>query len=170
MNSRVKSRSPITKLATTTNVKPKQAHAEAMTTPRHRKLNSNTNFFPRVKSSKKTLVEEPKSTKVAIWKTKSPRRVNITIWIVLNELLSCALVMQSKLPSHILSPRVCSLCLQDSEDLVHLFFTVLLQENVGLTYLDPLTSIGSLIWFDLFGSFNINWVFDSYFRRTFYTS
>ncbi|KAA0031397.1 myb-like protein X isoform X3 [Cucumis melo var. makuwa] len=64
-DSRVKSRLPTANPATTANVKPKQAHAKAMTTPRNRKLNSNTNSFLSVKNSKTTSAEEPKTTKVA---------------------------------------------------------------------------------------------------------
>lgn len=64
-DSRVKSRLPTTKPAATANVKPKQTHAKAMTTPRNRKLNSNTNAFLSVKNSKTISAEEPKTTKVA---------------------------------------------------------------------------------------------------------
>ena len=69
---------------------------------------------------------------------------------MLNGLLNCASVMQSKLPSHVLSPSVCSLCLQDSEDLQHLFFRCPFAEKC---------------WFDLFGSFKINSVFYSDFKK-----
>ncbi|XP_038887894.1 uncharacterized protein LOC120077873 isoform X2 [Benincasa hispida] len=66
VDARVKSRPPTTaKPATTANVKLKQAHAKAMTTPRNRKLNSNTNYFLSVTNSKTTSAEEPKTTKVA---------------------------------------------------------------------------------------------------------
>ncbi|KAG7011587.1 hypothetical protein SDJN02_26493, partial [Cucurbita argyrosperma subsp. argyrosperma] len=59
VDARVKSRPPTTKPSTT------QAHAKAMTTPRNRKLNSNTKSFLIVKNSKTTSAEEPKTTTVA---------------------------------------------------------------------------------------------------------
>lgn len=65
VDARVKSRPPIAKPGTTPNAKPKQAHAKAMTTPRNRKLNSNTNAFLSVKNPKTISAEVPKTTTVA---------------------------------------------------------------------------------------------------------
>ncbi|KAG6571899.1 hypothetical protein SDJN03_28627, partial [Cucurbita argyrosperma subsp. sororia] len=59
VDARVKSRPPTTKPSTT------QAHAKAMTTPRNRKLNSNTKSFLIVKNSKTSSAKEPKTTTVA---------------------------------------------------------------------------------------------------------
>lgn len=61
----MKCRQPISKPSTTPNAKPKQAHAKAMTTPRNRKLNSNTNGFLSVKNPKTVLTEVSKTTVVA---------------------------------------------------------------------------------------------------------
>lgn len=63
VDARGKSRPPTVKPAT--NAKLKQAHAKAMTTPRNRKLNSNTNSFLSVKNSRTRSAEEPKTTTVA---------------------------------------------------------------------------------------------------------
>ncbi|XP_038903695.1 uncharacterized protein LOC120090219 [Benincasa hispida] len=58
-----------------------------------------------------------------IWKTKSPRRVNILIWIMLFGQLNVAEVLQKKQPTPSLSPTVCPFCLHHSEVSLHLFFT-----------------------------------------------
>ena len=56
-----------------------------------------------------------------LWKTKNPHRVNITVWIMLFGTLNCAAILQRKLPSPCLSPHI-RLCLENHEDLPHLFF------------------------------------------------
>ena len=40
----------------------------------------------------------------SLWHTKSPRRVNITVWLTIFGSLNFAAVVQKKLPSHSLSP------------------------------------------------------------------
>ena len=79
----------------------------------------------------------------ALWKSKSPRRVNISVWIMIFGNLNCALVMQMKLPSHCLSPHICPLCMAE-KDLQHLFF--------DCTY-------ALRCWHRLFSFFNLCWVF-----------
>ena len=61
----MKSRPPIPKPTTTLNAKARQVHAKAMTTPRNKKLKSNSNGFLSVKNPKTTLAEMPKTTTVA---------------------------------------------------------------------------------------------------------
>lgn len=85
----------------------------------------------------------------ALWKSKSPWRVNITIWIMLFGLLNCSLVLQRKLPSHCLSPNMCAFCKADWEDLQHLFFNC---------------CYAGKCWQRLFACFNISWVFGKDFR------
>ncbi|XP_023529876.1 uncharacterized protein LOC111792597 [Cucurbita pepo subsp. pepo] len=65
VDARVKSRPPIPKPTTTLNAKARQVHAKAMTTPRNKKLKSNSNGFLSVKNPKTTLAEMPKTTTVA---------------------------------------------------------------------------------------------------------
>ena len=62
-----------------------------------------------------------KATFKALWKTSSPRRVNILIWIMAFGLQNCSLIMQRKLPNKCLLPPKCPLCMKNSEDLLHLF-------------------------------------------------
>lgn len=81
----------------------------------------------------------------ALWKTKSPKRVNITSWIMLFGLLNCSSVLQKKLPSHSLSPSMFPLCKANEEELQHLFFTYRYVENC---------------WFSLFACFNIRWLLE----------
>lgn len=78
-----------------------------------------------------------KQVERALWKSKSPRRVNITVWIMIFGLLNCGSVMQKKLPAHMLSPLACPLCLLAFEDLQHLIVFMLV--NVGNSYLEFLT-------------------------------
>lgn len=47
-----------------------------------------------------------KQLEKALWKSKCPCWVNITVWIMLFAYLNCSLVMPRKLPSHCLSPNV----------------------------------------------------------------
>lgn len=76
----------------------------------------------------------------SLWKSKSPRMVSIIVWIMLEGLLNCASVVQSKLPSHNLFPHVFHLCLANHEDLQHLFFSCEYAKNC---------------WFRLFDSFKL---------------
>lgn len=55
-------------------------------------------------------------------KTKSPRRVKITIWIMIFGHLNCSEILQRKIPSQCLSPTVCHFCLVASETRQHIFF------------------------------------------------
>lgn len=68
-----------------------------------------------------------------LWKSNSPKRVNILIWVMVFRTLNCSSVLQRKLPSHYLSPSICPLCPVASEDL-HLFsdycFYGLLEETI----------------------------------------
>ena len=84
----------------------------------------------------------------ALWTSKSHRKANILVWIMLYGLLNCASVMQRKLPSHCLSPSICPLCTADSEGLQHLFFTCGLAEKC---------------WHRLFACFNLSWAFSNIF-------
>lgn len=61
--------------------------------------------------------------------------------------LNYAEVLQMKLPPHCLSPHVCPLCIQASEDLRHIFFSCLDAKKC---------------WFDLFGCYHMNWVVFNY--------
>lgn len=55
----------------------------------------------------------------ALWKTSSPRRINILAWIMMIGFLNCSKIMQRQLPNKCLLPSVCPLCLKDNEDLLH---------------------------------------------------
>ena len=67
-----------------------------------------------------------------LWKSNSPRRISISIWIMLFGNLNCALVLQRKLPS--LSPHVCSLCVNNMESIQHLLFDCVYDLNVGSAF------------------------------------
>lgn len=118
---------------------------------RHWELETNEKFS--VKSLVKHLSKTSPIGKLledSLWKSKSPRRVNITVWIKLEGLLNCASMVQSKLPAHFLSPHICHLCLADQEDLQHLFFSCKYARNC---------------WFCLFEHFNLSWVFGNKFKE-----
>lgn len=68
---------------------------------------------------------------------------------MLFENLNCVSVLQKKLQSYCLSPNICHLCLSDSEDLQHLFFTC---------------SFAMECWQPLFLLFNLAWVFGDNFK------
>lgn len=51
-----------------------------------------------------------KETFNALWKSKSPKIVNILLWIMLNSSLNSSKVLQRKLSYHCLMPSVCALC------------------------------------------------------------
>lgn len=89
-----------------------------------------------------------KQVERALCKSKSPRRVNITVWIMIFGLF-CGSVMQRNLPAHILSPSACPLCLLASADLQHL-----------LLY----CNYAGKCWQHLFSLFNLSWVFGCNFR------
>lgn len=69
-----------------------------------------------------------KSLYKALWKTKSPRRVNVVQWIMIFGLLNCSYVMQGKFPSSCLSPSI-SLCKKEGKELQHLFFACTYSAN-----------------------------------------
>lgn len=99
----------------------------------------------------------------ALWKSKSPRQVNILTWIMNFGTLNCSSTLQRKLPSHYLSPYIfegncqshylspyiCPLCLADHEDSQHLFLECHYSKSC---------------WWWLFSIFNILWVFGEVFR------
>lgn len=79
----------------------------------------------------------------ALWKSKSPRKINILIWIMLNGSLNTSEILQKKISnSSTLLPTVCPLCLHDGECLNHVFF---------------LCSYSRWCWFNLFQSFRFKW-------------
>ena len=81
--------------------------------------------------------------------TKSPRRVNITIWIMIFGALNCSEVLQRKLQTHSLSPTICHFCLSASKTQQHIFFECSYAFNC---------------WQKLFKTFGISWVFGNSFR------
>lgn len=48
-----------------------------------------------------------------LWYTKSPRRINIMVWLMIFVSLNCVAVLQKKLLSHSLSPYICPLSLNN---------------------------------------------------------
>lgn len=63
-----------------------------------------------------------KTTFQALWKTKSPKRVNILIWIKIFGTLGCLATLQSKLQGISISLSICPLCLANGQDLQHFSF------------------------------------------------
>lgn len=88
-------------------------------------------------------------TILSFWKSKSPKRVNISVWIMLHGSLNCASILQKKLPSHCLSPHMCPLYLNHQENLQHLFFDCF---------------YAAKCWNQLLQTFNLCWAFDDNIR------
>ena len=84
----------------------------------------------------------------AHWKSKSPKRINILVWIMLFGTLNCAATLQQELQAHALSP-ICPLCHAAAEDLQHLIFVC---------------PYSSACWWKWFSFFQISWVFSSCFK------
>lgn len=80
-----------------------------------------------------------------LWKSKSPTRVSITLWIMLFGSLNCASIMQRKLLAYYLLPQVCQFCLNYHEELQHFFFECV---------------YAARRWSKLFYTFNLSWVID----------
>lgn len=80
----------------------------------------------------------------ALWKSKSPSRVNILLWIMVYGTLNCSTILQRKLP-----PSVCHLCLAGNEDLQHIFFYC---------------AFAKCCWWKLFSIFNLVWAFNEDFK------
>ncbi|XP_022153214.1 uncharacterized protein LOC111020765 [Momordica charantia] len=87
----------------------------------------------------------PKEFFAALWKTKSPRRVNVFCWILFQGKLNTADIIQKKSPSDALLPSFCCLCTKSGEDHDHLFFHCY---------------FASKCWNLLFHQFNVDWCFD----------
>lgn len=75
----------------------------------------------------------------AHWKSKSPRRVNITVWIMLSRSLNISSVLQRKLPSHYLFPSAFAYAWQTKRIFSICFLIVVMLINVDLDYLIYLT-------------------------------
>ena len=85
-----------------------------------------------------------------LWKSNSPRRINISIWIMLCGNLNCASVLQRKLSSYALSPHACPLCVNNMENIQHLLLDCV---------------FASKCWFCLLQAFNFCWVFYHVFKN-----
>lgn len=82
----------------------------------------------------------------ALWKSKSPRKINIPIWIMINGSLNTSQILQKKLPKKSLLPSVCPLCLEDGECLKWVF-TNCFRDNVLQTVVRPSMSLNAyLLW------------------------
>lgn len=86
-----------------------------------------------------------KGTFKALWKSSSPRRVNILIWIMAFGLLNCSLIMQRNTLNKCLEPLMCPLCMKDSEDLLHLFI---------------ICPYSTICWGSIFSLFDVAWAFN----------
>ena len=78
------------------------------------------------------------------WAIQLTLWINIPIWISLFGKLNCALVLQRKLPSHVLSPHVCPICVDNMKNIQHLLIDYVFV---------------SKCWFRLLQTFNICWDF-----------
>lgn len=96
----------------------------------------------------KSLTNHPspfsRSTRVAIRKTKSPRRVNILIWIMPIGSLNVSSVLQYKMPSSWLSPSICPWCHQHGEDSIS-SFCAFIQVAAGQIYSLFLVRLGCMV-------------------------
>ena len=81
----------------------------------------------------------------AIWKSGSPRRINILIWIMVFGSLNNSEILQKKAPNKSLSSSICPLCLKASENLSRIFLN-------GF--------VSSFCWVKIFSLFNLAQVFD----------
>lgn len=85
----------------------------------------------------------------AIWKSKSPKRINILLWIMINGSFNTSEILQKKLPSNCIMTSVCSLCFRDEDSLDHVFVDC---------------SFARFCRFKLFEVFYLQWVFSNVFR------
>ena len=76
------------------------------------------------------------------WKSGSPRRINILIWITVCGSLNSSEILQKKSPNKYLSSLICSLCLKASENLPHVFLNCL---------------VSSFCCVRIFSLFNFDW-------------
>lgn len=53
----------------------------------------------------------------AVWKSKSPKRINILVWIMINGNLNSLEVLKKKLPTYYLMPSICPLYCKNCESL-----------------------------------------------------
>lgn len=81
------------------------------------------------------------------WKSKWPRHVNITIWVMIFGALNYSLTIQRKLPSHYLLPSIFALCLADDERSQHLFFWLLLFKGMLVEVVFNVQSSIGFYWF-----------------------
>uniref|UniRef100_A0A9I9E4H4 Reverse transcriptase zinc-binding domain-containing protein n=1 Tax=Cucumis melo TaxID=3656 RepID=A0A9I9E4H4_CUCME len=88
---------------------------------------------------------------MALWKTNSPRRANVLVWVLLFGHLNMSSVLQQKLPAGCLFPSICPFCLQHGEDPSHLFF---------------LCPYSAKCWEKLLSVFNMSWVSDKDYSET----
>ena len=84
----------------------------------------------------------------APWKTSSPRRINVLVWIMAVGSLNCSETMQRKLPNTCSLPSVCPLCLENSDLLIHFSIFCPFSPNC---------------WFSIFSMLKLVWVFDGSF-------
>ena len=80
----------------------------------------------------------------AIWKSGSPWRINILIWIMVFGSLNSTKILPKKSPNKCVSPSICPLCLKASKNLCHIFLDC------------PISSFG---WKRIFSLFNLVWTF-----------
>lgn len=81
----------------------------------------------------------------ALWRTKSPKKVGVLSWILINGKVNMANILQKKLPTLALSPSICVLCAASGECQLHVFFQC---------------SLAAACWELLFHHFSISWAFD----------
>ena len=86
----------------------------------------------------------------SLWQSNSPRRVNLSIWIMQFEYLNCASVLQRKLLSHALSPHIYPLCVDNLANIQNFLNWLFLHLNCGSAFSKP---------------FNICWVFYQNFKK-----
>ena len=81
----------------------------------------------------------------ALWKSSSPQRINILIWIMVFGSFNSSEILQKKSPNKCLLPLTCPLCMKANEEILHLFMTC---------------PFSSFCWGRIFSLFNFDWVID----------
>lgn len=73
---------------------------------------------------------------------KSPKRINILVWILLNGSFNCSATLQAKLQAHYLSSTICPYAWQIARIYDSCYLIDLILPVVGRNYLHYLISIG----------------------------
>ena len=76
----------------------------------------------------------PKVVYTALWKSNSPKRVNVLMWIMLKSILHTSDSLDKKMSSSTVLPSICPLCFEAAESMNHQFFECSYPNNCRIQY------------------------------------